>query len=157
MFDILSNHRVEILKSLTLQGAGSAVLPGGTYFDMWATGAAPPPLQYQRAQRALFVIDVTIVVATGTLTLVFQDCDTSDGTYDADFATAATITETGLYLVDLPDFKRYLRCTATVANANVTWAGYMVTFEERFRPVQQTGSALALTYGTGRYGRVASS
>jgi hypothetical protein len=157
MFDILSNHRVEILKSLTLQGAGAATLPGAGYFDMWATGTAPPPLQYQRPQRALFVIDVTIVVATGTLILVFQDCDTSDGTYDVDFATAATITAAGLYLIDLPDFKRYLKCVATVANANVTWAGYMITFEDRWRPVDQSGAALALTYGTGRAGRVASS
>lgn len=157
MFDILSNHRVETLKSLALQGAGAAVLPGAGYFDMWASGVAPPPLQYARAQRALFIIDVSIVVATGTLTLVFQDCDTSDGTYDADFATCATITATGLYLVDLPDFRRYLRCTATVANANVTWGASMVTFENRWRPVDQSGSAVVLTYGSGRSGRVAAS
>lgn len=157
MFDILSNHRVEVLKAIASQSAGAETWPTAGYFDMWATGVAPPALQYQRAQRALFIIDVTTVASNGTLVLVFQDCDTADGTYDVDFATCTTITATGLYLVDLPDFKRFLRCVATNATANVTWGGYMVTFEERFRPVQQTGTALTITYGTGRYGRVAAS
>jgi hypothetical protein len=155
MFDILSNHRAETLKSLALQGAGAATWPTAGYFDMWASGAAPPPLHYARAQRALFIIDVSIIVSTGTLTLVFQDCDTSGGSYDVDFATCAVITTIGLYLVDLPDFKRYVKCVATVANTNVTWGASMLTFENRWCPVDQSGSALTLTYGSGRTGRVA--
>jgi hypothetical protein len=157
MFDILSNHRVEILKSLAAQSAGAETWPTAGYFDMWATGTAPPPLQYQRPQRALFIIEVSAVASNGTLVLVFADCDTSDGSYDADFATCTTITATGLYLVDLPDFKRYLKCVATNAVANVTWGGMMVTFEDRWRPVDQSGTALTITYGTGRKGRVAAS
>jgi hypothetical protein len=155
MFDILSNHNVKLFKAHAVQSAGAEVWPTAGYFDMWAAGTAPPPLQYQRPQRALIIIDVSVVAGGGVETLVFQDCDTPTGSYDADFATATAITATGLYLVDLPDFKRYLRCTATNGTANVTFGMVLVTFEDRFRPVDQSGTILTLTYGAGRTGRVA--
>lgn len=157
MFDILSNHNVKLFKKHAAQSAGAEVWPTAGYFDMWAAGAAPPPLQYQRPQRALIILDVSAVAGGGTEVLVFQDCGTSDGTYDVDFATATTITATGLYLIDLPDFQRFLRCTATNAVANISFGMYLVTFEDRHRPVDQSGTVLALTYGTGRSGRVATS
>jgi hypothetical protein len=147
MFDILKNHRVERLRSVSDQTQGAAVLPGSTYFDMWGNTQLP--------NRALFIIDVTDVNTTGTLILVFQDCETAAGTYDADFCTVATISAAGLYLVDLVDFKRYLRCSSTVANATVNWGGYMVTFEDQRRPVTQSGTTCSLTYGSGRSGKVA--
>lgn len=155
MFDILSNHNVKLLKAHAVQSAGAVVWPSAGYFDMWATGSAPPALQYQRPQRALIIVDVSVVASGGTQILVFQDCETAAGTYDADFATAVTITAAGLYLIDLPDFRRFLRCTATNGTANVTWGASLVTFEDRWRPVDQSGTVLALTYGVGRYGRVA--
>ena len=144
MFDILSNHRVILFKTYTQLGTGNETL---TDVDMWANG--------QRPNRILLIADIG--ATAGTLTFTFRDSP-DDSTYDADFATSAGITTTGLKLFDLVDFERYLRVYAVAAAGNISYGLYGITFEDRGRPVTQvTGANIALTYGTGRKPRVATS
>ena len=144
MYDILSNHRVEKVRSGGAQTPGSA---DQATIDLFSNGCA---------NRALLVVDVSAVVTDGDLTIVCKDSD-DNSTFDADFATLANITETGLYVAVIDDPARYLKIAATVADANVTWSAILVTFEEQRRPVTQTGTELAVTYGTGRKPKVATS
>ena len=145
MYDILSNHKVEILRSVAIENAGAAANSPATEIDLFTGGLA---------NRALLIIDVTTVASGGTLDIVVQD-SSDDTTYDADFMTIPQITEAGLYLVVIDDPNRYLRFAATVADANVTWSAVLVTFEEQRRPVTQAGTTLAVTYGTDRKPKVA--
>lgn len=144
MYDILSNHRVEKVRSGAAQTPGSA---DQATIDLFSNGLA---------NRALLIIDVSAVATNGDLTIVCKDSD-DNSTFDADFATVANITATGLYVAVIDDPARYLKFAATVADANVTWSAILVTFEEQRRPVTQTGTNLAVTYGTGRKPKVATS
>ena len=144
MYDILSNHKVELIRSGAAQTPGASTVPA-TAIDLFSGGLA---------NRALLIVDVSAVAGGGSLVLVATDSE--DGTnYDADFATAATITATGIYTMVIDDPSRYLKITATCADANVTWSAVLVTFEEQRRPVTQSGTNLAVTYGTGRKPKVA--
>jgi hypothetical protein len=143
MFDILNNHRVILFKSYAQLATGNETL---TDVDMWANG--------QRPNRILFIVDVG--ANAGALTLTFRD-SSDDSTYDADFAVSAAMDTTGLFLIDLVDFYRYLRVYAVAAGGNVSYGLYGITFEDRGRPVTQDGDTVALTYGTGRKPRVATS
>lgn len=143
MFDILSNHRVILFKTYAQLGTGNETL---TDVDMWAND--------QRPNRILLIADVG--ASAGTLTFTFRDSP-DDDTYDADFAVSDAIATTGLFLIDLVDFERYLRVYAVAAGGNVSYGLYGITFEDRGRPVTQGGSGVDLTYGTGRKPRVAAS
>lgn len=144
MYDILSNHKVELIRSGAVQTPGAATVPA-TALNLHSGGLA---------NRALLIIDVSAVATNGDLTIVAQD--SSDGTtYDADFATIANITAVGLYTAVIDDPNKFIRFAATVADANVTWGAYLVTFEEQRRPVTQAGTNLAITYGTDRKPKVA--
>jgi len=145
MKDILSNHRVEILRSVAIENAGAAANSPATEIDLFTNGLA---------NRALLIIDVTTVAEGGTLDIVVQD-SSDDTTYDADFITLPQITETGLYLAVVDDPNRYLRLLHDVDTAAVTWGAYLVTFEEQRGPVTQTGTVLTGTYGSGRSPKVA--
>lgn len=147
MYDILSNHKVEIIRSVADEVAGAAANSPATEIDLYTNGLA---------NRALLVIDVVDVNTTGTLALIVQDSD-DDSTYDADFMTIPTITEAGLYLVVIDDPKRYLRVNHDVDTATVKWGAYLITFEEQRRPVTQSGTVLTATYGAGRKPKVATS
>jgi hypothetical protein len=152
MFDILSNHRIEILKSSAQLSTGNETIPSGGALDMWADSGVAS--QFTRSQRALIIADVT--ACAGTLTFIIQD-SSDNSTFDEDFATADAIDETGLFLIDIADFYQYLQVKAVAAGGNATYAAYLITFEDRWRPVKNDGTALALTYGVGRKGRVATS
>lgn len=152
MFDILSNHRIEVLKSSAELATGNETIPSGGALDMWEDSGNVT--QYTRSQRALVIFDVT--ACAGTLTFTFQD--SSDNlSFDADFAACAAIDAPGLFLADIADFYRYLKVYAVAAGGNATYAAYLITFEDRWRPVKNDGTALALTFGTGRKPRVAAS
>jgi hypothetical protein len=144
MYDILSNNKVALVRSGAAQTPGTISVPA-TPLNLWDGGLA---------NRALLIVDVSAVATNGDLTIIAQD--SADGTnYDADFATVANITATGLYLVVIDDPNQYLRFSCVCADANVTWSGVLVTFEEQRRPVSQPGTELAVTYGTGRKPKVA--
>jgi len=145
MYDIISNNKVEIIRSVADEAAGAAANSPTTEIDLYTGGLA---------NRALLIIDVTSVGTGGTLDLVVQDSD-DDSTYDADFITIPQITETGLYLVVIDDPKRYLRVNHDVDTDTVNWGAYLVTFEEQRCPVTQTGTVLTGTYGSGRSPKVA--
>lgn len=147
MYDILSNHKVEILRSVAIENAGAAANSPATEIDLFTGGLA---------NRALLIIDVTTVASGGTLDIVVQD-SSDDTTYDADFMTIPQITEAGLYLVVVDDPNRYLRLLHDVDTAAVTWGAYLVTFEEQRRPVTQSGTTLTPVYGTDRKPKVATS
>lgn len=141
MFDILKNHRIVLLKSYAQLSTGNETL---TAVDMWANTQLP--------NRALIILDIG--ANAGTLTLTFQDSP-DNSTWDTDFAATAGITTTGLKLVDLVDFERYLRVYAVAAGGNVSYSATLITFEDQRRPVTQGGTVQALTYGSGRTPKVA--
>ena len=147
MYDILSNNKVVKVRASSAQTPGTATSPAQA-IDLFSGGLA---------NRALLIIDVTAVAVGGKLTITAQDSN-DNSTFDADFITFAQITATGFYLAVIDDPERYLRFSATVADANVTWNAYLITFEEQRRPVTQSADAvLAATYGTGRKAKVAAS
>ena len=144
MYDILSNHKVEVICSVASQDVGNGTFPT-TEIDLFTDGLA---------NRLLLIIDVTSVGTGGTLDLVAQDSE-DDATYDADFVTFAQIDEAGTYIAVIDDPNRYFRVKATVGTDGVTWGAYMVTFEEQRRPVAQSETTITGTYGTGRTPKVA--
>ena len=148
MYDILSNHRIEVILSVQQKSAAAAAnYPDDDGFDLWENNQLP--------NRVLIVVDVQTVATNGTLDLIVQD-SSDQSTWDADFITAAQIDEAGLYFIDVNDPNRYLRLSGDVDTAAVTWGAYLVTFEDQRRPVTQSGSTLTLTYGTDRTPKVAS-
>lgn len=149
MFDILSNNRFEIIQSSTAEAAAGAAAnaPSDNGFDLWANDQLP--------NRCLILLDVTNVGTGGELDLIVQD--SADGTtWDTDFITVDTIDAKGLYLIEVDDPKRYLRLNHNTTTDAVTWAAYLITYENQRRPVTQSGTAPTLTYGTGRSAKVAS-
>ena len=149
MFDILNNHRIEIMLSVQQKSAGDAVnYPSDNGFDLWENNQLP--------NRALIIVDVQTVATGGSLILIVQD-STDQSTWDEDYITCETIDEAGLYFIDVNDPYRYIRLNGDVDDAAVTWGAYLITFEDQRRPVTQSGSTLTLTYGTGRTPKVASS
>lgn len=148
MYDILNNHRIEIVRSVAANSIGAANLPDDDGFDLWENTQLP--------NCALIIVDVTSVGTSGTLDLIVQDSE-DDTTFDADFITVDQITATGLYFIDVNDPERYLRLNATVATDSVTWGAYIMTFEDQRRPVTQSGTTCDLTYGTLRSPKVATS
>jgi len=150
MRDILSNHRIEIIQSSTAEAAGSAAAnaPSDDGYDLWENTQLP--------NRVLIIVDVTSVGTGGTLDLIVQDSE-DDSTFDADFITVDEISATGLYFIVVDDPKRYIRLNHNSSTDEVTWAAYMMTFEDQRCPVTQSGTTCSLTYGTARTAKVASS
>lgn len=144
MYDILNNHRALRIRSGAVQSAGAESGPAAA-IDLFSNGLA---------NRALLIIDVSAVASGGKLDIVAVDSD-DNSSFDADFAAVAQITAAGVYLAVIDDPARYLQFVATVTDANVTWGAVLVTFEEQRRPVTQSGTALAVTYGAGRKPKVA--
>jgi hypothetical protein len=145
MYDILSNHKVELVRSGAIQNAGAGSAVPATPLNLFSGGLA---------NRCLLIIDVSVVASGGSLVVAAQD--SPDGTtYDEDFATSESITETGIYTMVIDDPNQYLKFVPTVSDAAVTWSAVLVTFEEQRRPVTQAGTDLTVTYGTGRKAKVA--
>ena len=142
--DPTQNHRVIEVKSVASQAIGATAQ---TALDLWSNG---------HARDSILLVIVTDVGTGGTLDIVIADSP-DDSTYDADWVTLSQITATGYYYARLADFSRYFRATGTVATDAVVWGAYLFTFDEQRRKVTQSGTALTITYGTGRSGRVATS
>jgi hypothetical protein len=147
MKDILSNHRIEIIRSVASEAFADAAAnkPSNNGYDLWANNQLP--------NRALIIVDVTSVGTGGTLDLIVQDSQ-DKSTWDTDFITVTRITATGLYLIDVPDPYRYLRVNHNALTDAVVWGAYMITFEDQRLPVTQSATTCTLTFGSGRKPKV---
>jgi len=130
------------------QTTGSAYQPDTTGVDLQAEN--PNFLgQRERTTKGLLIVFVTAVAEGATLTIVAQD-SLDAVTYDADYATLAAISATGVYICQLRDLQRVLRLLATVTG-NISWGAIMVGFDATRRPVYQVdATSVTVTYGSGR-------
>lgn len=149
MFDMLSNYKFGYFQQAVSDTNGAAAnAPDDDGIDLWADVQLPNSL--------LILADVGSVAGGSTLDLIIQDSPTKS-VWDLDFITVAQIDTAGLYLIEVYDPNRYVRVNVTVGTAACVWACLFMTYENQRRPVTQIGTTPALTYGTGRVAKVASS
>lgn len=146
MKDVVHNYKVGNLRTHAEQSIGAA---NQLAIDLQSEVTAHLGLR-ERVTRGLLIIYVTAVGAGATLNILAQD-SLDNSTYDADFATLTEIDATGVYIVDLKYFQRYLRLRATVATDAISWGAFFVGVDNQRAPVNQAdATALTVTYATDR-------
>lgn len=148
--DILEQHKVSLISQHAEQSIGTAVYPSSSGIDLQEENTNAGG-QHERMADVMFLLDVSTINSTGTLTITVQDYNHQTATWDTDFAVIEAISAAGLYVATIKNFNRKMRFSCVVASAAVSWGGYLIGFNPMRFPVKQTDSEeLTVTYASDR-------
>ena len=167
MYDIFSNSKIGYLRAHADQVVGT-VVNSIVNFNEKNSGSATttvnsdgsitysvPANNTERTTRALILIEVTNVNATGTLDITVEDMlynpSAADNEWDADFCVIPQIIKAGLYAIDLKGFGEQLKLSSKATVETITWGAIAIGFEAEKRPVVQSNvTILTPVYATDR-------